>query len=247
MSLEEIRVLDDAEQVARTAAERFVTEAQTCIREGGRFTVVLSGGTTPLGLYRLLASEPWRSRVPWSRTVILFGDERHAGPDDERSNYRAAREALLDHVPVPEAHVHRMRGESADSSEAAEAYEILLQGLYPSSPWPRFDLVLLGVGRDGHTASLFPDTTALAEDDRWVASTAVPALDTWRLTLTLPALCAARELLFLAVGETKARVVAEAFGGETHAAVHPCERVVPTRGRRTVLIDREAASRLVQA
>jgi 6-phosphogluconolactonase len=246
MSLAEIHVHDDAADVARAAAESFVAASQTRIREGGRFTVVLAGGATPLGLYRLLASEPWRSRVPWSRTVALFGDERHVGPDDERSNYRAACEALLDHVPIPGAHVHRMRGEAADSDEAAEAYEILLQGLYPSSRWPRFDLVLLGVGRDGHTASLFPGTAAVTEPNRWVVSNAVPALDTWRLTLTLPALCAAREVLFLAVGESKARVVAEAFGDELAETAHPCARVLPTRGRRSVLIDREAASLLTR-
>ena len=239
-----IRPLDDAEAVALAAADRFLAAALEAVQERGRFVVVLSGGSTPSRMYRKLASDPLRSRIPWGQTVVLFGDERHVGPNDEQSNYRTAREALLDRVPIPPDRVHRMRGELEDAEASSAAYESILHGLFPDAHAPRFDLLLLGIGEDGHTASLFPGTEALEESSRWVAANHVPKLDGWRITLTFPALCAAREICFVITGENKARVVAEAFGGLPHPTVHPCERVVPVEGHRVILVDREAASQL---
>ncbi len=239
-----IRQLDDPEAVALAAADRFLAAALEAVQERGRFVVVLSGGSTPSRMYRNLAADPRYSRTPWARTVVLFGDERHVGPDHEQSNYRAAREALLDRVPVPPDRVHRMRGELEDARASSAEYESILHGLFPDADSPRFDLLLLGIGEDGHTASLFPETEALEESSRWVAANHVPKLDGWRITLTFPALSAAREICFLITGENKARVVAEAFGNLPHPTVHPCERVVPVEGRRVILVDREAAAQL---
>ncbi len=238
----EVRVLEDAETLARTAAELFAEAGLQAVASRGRFVAVLAGGSTPARSYRLLADEPLRSRVPWPSTVILFGDERAVGPADERSNYRMAREALLDHVPLAASSVHRIRGE-IDPAAAAREYEGLLRDLFPGGATPRFDLVLLGMGEDGHTASLFPASAALDETERWVSTSAAPRLATPRITLTLPALNAARQVVFLIAGASKAPAFAQAFGGAPHATPHPCERVVPVRGRLTVLVDRAAARR----
>lgn len=175
---------------------------------------------------------------------MLFGDERCVPADHPQSNYRLARELLFDPVRVPSRNVHRMRGELDDPVAAAASYETVLRELFRGAPLPRFDLLLLGVGQDGHTASLFPGTAALRESSRWVVANHVPQLASWRLTLTLPALCAARRILFLVTGESKARVLAEAFGGSPHEPPYPCERVVPLDGQREVLADRAAASLL---
>jgi 6-phosphogluconolactonase len=154
-----------------------------------------------------------------------------------------ARETLLDPLEIPEHHVLRMKGEQTPA-DAARRYEVRLGDLFLNRPKRRFDLLLLGIGADGHTASLFPGTAALDEQERWVAANEVPQLDAWRLTLTLRALNASRRVIFMATGQEKAAVVAEAFGGVEHATVHPCERVAPPYGRRDVLIDQAAASRM---
>jgi 6-phosphogluconolactonase len=240
-------VLADAEAVARAAAERFREAALDALRRRGRFVAVLAGGSTPRLLYRQLAADSGRPPLPWASTVVLFGDERAVGPDHADSNYRMARESLLDHVGVPARQVHRMRGEAGDLHGAAAEYEALVRGLFPADGGPRFDLLLLGVGEDGHTASLFPGSSALDERQRWVVAHHVPRLGAWRITLTLPALCAARRILFLASGEAKSRAVAEAFGGLPHPAPHPCEQVAPLDGSREVLLDRPAARLLGRA
>jgi 6-phosphogluconolactonase len=233
-------VLPDAAAAARAAAERFRRAAVGARDERGRFVVVLSGGSTPRTLYSLLAT---CRDLPWPATHVLFADERCVSPEDERSNYRMVRESLLSKVPVPDRHVHRMRGE-LEPETAALGYEGELRALFPGCEWPACDLALLGVGADGHTASLFPGTRALAERERWVAAHEVPQLASWRLTLTLPVLRAARQILFLVTGQEKARVVAEAFGGLPHGERYPCELVGPTRGVRAVLLDRAAGSML---
>ena len=237
MSTSTLRLERDADAVARAAAELFAASAHEALGRAGRFVVALAGGSTPRRLYEHLADEPHRSRLPWGATVVLFGDERCVAPDHPASNYHMAREALLDHVALAPENVHRLRGE-LDPAEAAHDYEALLRRE------PRIDLLLLGIGADGHTASLFPGTTALEERDAWVVANHVPQLGEWRLTLTLPALSAARQVVFLATGASKARVVAEAFGGAAHPLVHPCELVVPADGERVVFVDREAAAGL---
>lgn len=230
-----------ADAVADAAAKRFLETAKRAVAKTDRFIVVLAGGSTPRRLYELLAAKPYRSAVPWSKTFFVFGDERCVAPDHEDSNFRMVREALLDPLEIPELHVLRMKGEQKPP-EAARRYEVRLHDLFLLRPRKRFDLTLLGIGTDGHTASLFPGTAALDEQDRWVVANHVPKLDAWRLTLTFKALNASRRVIFLATGAEKARVVAEAFGGLEHPEPHPCERVAPPQARREVLIDHDAAA-----
>ncbi len=191
----------------RAAADRVVGSAAAAIAARGRFDWALAGGSTPEQLYRLLASDAYAARVDWARVHVFFGDERCVPPDHADSNYRMAQHSLLRAVALPEANVHRMAGELPPEA-AAERYEAELErhfGLGVGSGFPRFDLVLLGMGGDGHTASLFPGTAALAESRRWVVANSVPALGVTRLTLTLPVLNAAASVLFLVSGADKAQ------------------------------------------
>lgn len=242
-----VLTLADAASVAETAVEIFVATATAAVETRGRFVVVLAGGSTPRTLYELLARAEHGSRVPWDRTWVLFGDERCVPPEDGDSNYGMVQRTLLSRVAVPPEQVLRMQGELPHASRAAHFYEESLRELYPDAAWPRFDLVLLGIGADGHTASLFPGHDALHEDSRWVTAAYLSERGTWRLTLTLPALRAARQILFLATGEAKAEPVAQAFGGMPHDIALPAELVVPTDGSREVLVDRAAAAMLPPA
>jgi 6-phosphogluconolactonase len=234
----------DPEAVARAAAEEFASAAEQAVAARGRFTVALSGGTSPQRLHALLAdpAAPFRARVAWDRTHVFFGDERPVPPDHPESNYGAARATLLAHVPV--ASVHRMRGEDPG---AAESYEDELRsffGVPPGGEPPRLDLVLLGLGPDGHTASLFPGNAALEERVRWVISPFVERLGTRRVTLTYPVLDRARAVLFEVNGAQKAEVVARVLAPAPGTPPLPAARVAPKDGRLAWILDREAASAL---
>ena len=231
------------ELVAKAAAKRFLETAKHAVEKYDRFIVVLAGGSTPRGLYRLLTESPYREKVPWRQTYFVFGDERCVPPEDESSNYHMVHETLFRPLEIPETRVLRMKGERVPE-DAARRYEVRLSDLFLNLPKRHFDLTLLGIGKDGHTASLFPGTAALQEKERWVVANEVPQLDTWRLTLTFKALNASRRVIFLATGEDKAQVIAEAFGGVEHAEPYPCERVLPLHVRREVLIDHPAASKI---
>ena len=231
----------DAEAIADAAARRVLESAKRAVEKHDRFIVVLAGGSTPRALYRRLTAAPYREKMPWSRSYFVFGDERCVPPDHEESNYRMVSECLLDPLEIPAHQVLRMKGEQVPV-EAARRYEVRLGDLFLHPTKRHFDLVLLGVGTDGHTASLFPGTAALEEQERWVVANEVPALGAWRLTLTFKALNTARRVIFLATGADKAQVVAEAFGGLPHDTPYPCERVVPLHARREVLLDHAAAS-----
>ncbi|BDG10032.1 6-phosphogluconolactonase [Anaeromyxobacter paludicola] len=223
-----LRRVRDAEAVARAAAEELVLAAARAVAARGAFTLALAGGTTPRRLYALLAAEPFRGRVPWDRTQVFFGDERPVPPDHPDSNYRMAREALLDHVPV--AGVHRIRGEDP---AAAERYEEELRrwfGIPPGGAPPRLDLALLGLGADGHTASLFPGSLALDERVRWVVSPFVARLGSRRTTLTLPVLDRARAVIFLVSGGEKAPALARALAPAPGDEPLPAARVQPAGG-----------------
>jgi 6-phosphogluconolactonase len=239
----QIHSYTDPEAVAEAAAKRFLDSAKRAVHKADRFNVVLAGGSTPRMLYQLLTRDPYRESVPWRRTYFVFSDERCVPPDDGASNYRMVHETLLAPLEIPEHHVLRMKGEQVPA-EAAQRYEVRLGDLFLYRPQRHFDLVLLGIGTDGHTASLFPGTAALEEGERWVVANQVPQLDAWRLTLTFRALNSARRVIFLATGEQKAQVIAEAFGGVAHDEPHPCERVAPLHARREVLLDRAAAARM---
>jgi len=246
-----IVTFSDPSALARAVAEDFRDRARDAVAARGRFVAVLAGGSTPRATYRALAAPGLAATVPWRETILLFGDERSVGPDHSRSNYRMVRAELLDRVPIPSANVHRMRGELAPEVAAVE-YEDVLAEIAPvpaaadgaTDTEPRFDLVLLGLGPDGHTASLFPGTAALDERHALVVAQFVPQQDEWRLTLTLPALTSARHVAFLVTGADKAQTVAEVFGRAPHHGVHPAERVVPTGGTRAVFLDAEAAALL---
>jgi 6-phosphogluconolactonase len=242
----EIRVLDDAEAVAHAAAEEFVAQAGAAAAAQGRFSVALSGGSTPRALYGLLASEPYRQRVDWSKVHVFFGDERCVPPDDSQSNYRMAREALLDRVLLPAENVHRPRGE-IDPAQAADDYERLLrewfQPRHAAAVAHTFDLVLLGMGDDGHTASLFPGTAAVRQCDRWVVAHFVEQVDMWRITLTPPVINAAAEVAFLVEGAHKASRLREVLQGPMEPGRLPAQIIRP-QGRLLWLVDRAAAARL---
>jgi 6-phosphogluconolactonase len=200
---------------------------------------VLAGGSTPKATYGILARD-YAERIDWSRVHVFFGDERNVPPDHEDANYRMAREALLDHVPI--GGVHRMRGE-LPPDEAAAAYEVELREFFGAEKLPRFDLILLGIGGDGHTASLFPETPALEVHDRWVVANPVPKLDTTRITLTVPVINAARSVVFLAAGKDKAEALKEILEGDADPREYPAKLVQPPVGPEWML-DRAAAGSL---
>jgi 6-phosphogluconolactonase len=243
----ELVVLDDAAALATEAAARLAAAAGEAVEARGRFAIGLSGGSTPRVLYERLATPAWRDRVPWSRSEIFWGDERSVPPEHPDSNYRLARTALLDPVGIPPERVHRMAGEAADPRAAAAAYETEIArvlGGVPGEAPPAFDLVLLGLGPDGHTASLFPGTPALAERRRWAVENPVPRLGTVRLTLTFPILNRARDILFLVAGADKAAVLREVLEGPADPARLPAQGVRAEAGRLAWLVDRAAAAAL---
>ena len=239
-----IRIFSDSADLTQATAEHITGLAAASIDQHGRFSLVLSGGSTPRGLYALLASETFADRIDWPRVFVFWGDERCVPPDDADSNYLMARETLLDHVPLPPENIHRIAGE-IDPQSAAEAYEHRLRDFFaPTHTRPRFDLVLLGMGGDGHTASLFPGTAALDETTRWVVANFVPRLDTWRITLTLPALNSAANVLFLVTGSDKSDRLAEVLEPAASATAYPAQRIRPDDGQVQWMVDRAAAARL---
>ena len=225
-----IRIFENSRELARGAAEHFVELAQR-----NHFTVALSGGSTPKILYQLLADpdKPFRARAPWSNVHFYWSDERHVPPDHPDSNYRMAHEAMLSRVPVPESNVHRVNGENPSAQEAADEYEQILE--------PRLDLILLGLGTDGHTASIFPGSDVLHETKRLVAAPWVEKLNTYRITMTLPMLNNGASVLFLVSGSEKAEIVREVLEGPKK---YPAQFVQPTNGELIWMLDRDAAAGL---
>jgi 6-phosphogluconolactonase len=238
-------VCEDVDALNREAAARFVRRSEDAVATRGRFTVALSGGSTPRSLYELLACAPWRKRIAWTATHVFWGDERCVPPDHRDSNYRMAYQALLAHVPIPVENVHRMRGE-IEPSAAAEACEYDVRAAFDLAPGkpPRFDLILLGLGDDGHTASLFPGTVALIEQGHWVVANWVEKLNAYRLTLTPPVLNAAHEVIFLVAGAGKAGILSQVLHGERRPDRYPAQVVQPTQGILVWLVDRAAAAEL---
>jgi 6-phosphogluconolactonase len=228
-----VQLYETPEALAEAAARAFVDRAAESIAERGRFAVALAGGSTPKATYGVLARDHAED-VDWPNVHVFFGDERTVPPDHEDSNYRMAREALLDRVPV--GSVHRMRGE-LPPDEAAASYETYLKQFFGGEAV--LDLVMLGIGGDGHTASLFPGTPALEVTDRLVVANPVPKLDTTRLTLTAPVLSAARAVNFLVAGEGKAEALREILEGDADPHRYPAKLVRPPGGP-TWFVDRAA-------
>jgi 6-phosphogluconolactonase len=246
-----VQILADAAEVAQAAAARVAEHAAAAAAARGQAAVALSGGSTPRALHARLADPagPFRARVPWSRLHVFWGDERHVPPEHPDSNYRMARETLLERVPVPPGQVHRIPAEEADASAAAARYEAVLRERFGA--WgrldgdrPRFDVVLLGLGPDGHTASLFPGTPAVREAGRLVAAPWVARLGTHRITLTPPALNAADLVLFVVTGADKAEALRAVLEGPPDPDAWPAQVVDPGAGQAVWLVDRAAASRL---
>jgi 6-phosphogluconolactonase len=239
----DVQVFDDAEAVTRAAADLFARLSREAVEQRGAFSVALSGGTTPRSVYELLASEEYRADVPWPKVHVFFGDERAVPPDHAESNYRMASEALLSRVPVPPENVHRIDG-LGDAAANASDYESVMRGFFGDAEWPRFDLVLLGMGDDGHTASLFPNTAALEESRAWVASNWVEKLGAWRITLTAPAINAARRVVFLVTGASKAERLREVLKGPHDPTRLPSQMIRPRDGSLSWYVDRAAAAKL---
>ena len=240
----EIKILPDSVALYRAAAEEFKRLAETAIAECGRFSVALSGGGTPRNVYSLLADN--YKGLPWDRIYIFFGDERHVPPTDADSNFRMANESLLSKVPIPESNVHRIRTE-LDPNAAAEDYEKQLREFFQlkGGGWPRFDLIWLGLGEVGDTASLFAGSEALIEASRRVAANWVQKLQTFRITLTFPVLNRAAEVVFLVSGENKARILSNVL--KPGAKKYPSQSVQPENGHLIWLLDQDAASLLQPA
>ncbi len=241
-----VRVVADPAALAAAAAAEVGAAARAAVGARGRFTVALAGGSTPLGLYRVLATRDGAADLPWPAVHFFWGDERHVPPDHPDSNYGAARAALLDRVPVPAENIHRIPAELADAEAAACAYEEELRRSFspPEGQPPRFDLVLLGLGADGHTASLFPGSAALGERERWVVAPRIEKLAARRITLTLPVLNAAARVLFLVSGQDKAGALREVLAGPRRPRKLPAQAVEPHDGEVNWIVDREAASEL---
>lgn len=242
----EVRVYDGEQQLAEAAARLVVDEARRAVGGSGRFSMALAGGSTPRATYALLARPPFSTDVPWELSHIFWGDERCVPAGDSRSNERMARETLLQHVAVPPGHVHPMRcGSGAEARQAAANYEDLLRTAAVGCP-PGLDLVLLGLGDDGHTASLFPGSAALREREHWVAESVGAGIR--RVTLTAPFINLAGLVVFLVSGATKARAVKQALEGtDESAAPLPAHLIQPAHGRLLWLLDQEAAALLAAA
>lgn len=239
-----LRVCQAADEMIVTAAELVVSAFQA---KAGRFRLVLAGGNTPRGLYQLLASEPFACQIDWSSVDFFWGDERTVPPDHVDSNYLMAKQSLLDPLQIDQQQIHRIVAENPDLAATAADYQQqiakVLDTPVDGSP-PSFDLILLGMGGDGHTASLFPHTAALSEESRWVVGNHVPQLSTDRVTMTVPLINQARQVLFLVAGDDKSDRLAEVLEGPYQPERLPSQMIRPQRGSVTWLVDSAAASKL---
>ncbi|HTR25014.1 MAG TPA: 6-phosphogluconolactonase [Terriglobales bacterium] len=240
-----ISILPTAADLFHAAAEEFTKAGRQAIGAQGRFTVALSGGSTPKSLYSLLAAS--YPDFPWARTYLFFGDERHVPPSDAESNYRMVSESLLSKIAIPAQNVFRVKAENPDAAAAATEYESQLKKFFglKANEFPRFDLILLGMGPDGHTASLFPDSEGLKETSKLVIANWVEKFKTHRLTFTFPVLNNAAEVIFLASGQDKAAMVHEVLE-VTHTPSYPSQQVQPSNGRLLWMLDEAAAARLTR-
>jgi 6-phosphogluconolactonase len=236
-------VYPDLQSFVDGAADFIAACGAQAIADRGRFTIALAGGSTPRPIYARLASAGYRERLDWSRVHVFFGDERCVPASDTRSNYRLACDTLLDHVRLPPVNIHRMQGE-IEPALAALSYEQELRSAFRLSSFPVFDLICLGLGDNGHTASLFPGTAALREQTRWVVAQYVEVVTAWRITFTAPLINAARHSAFLVEGAAKADVLARVLHGPYQPDVLPAQLVQPVSGQLHWLVDAEAAARV---
>lgn len=235
------------EDISVIGAERLAKLAKEAVRVNGRFTLSLAGGSTPRALYRLLSSGKYRNKIPWDKVHLFWGDERCVEPDHPESNYRMVKEMLLSAIDIPHENVHRIKGELGEA--AAPEYENTLKVNFgmDGHPFPRFDLVLLGMGDDGHTASLFPGTPAVSDEKRWVREVFVERFKSLRISLSPPVINSAAEIMLLVSGEGKAAVLKEVLGGAFDPGRYPAQILRRARGNVTWLVDEAAASLLPES
>ena len=239
-----IRVFNDLEALSQAAAEIFTDLAKHAIATRGSYSVALSGGHTPRRLYEILADSPYREQVHWEAVHIFWGDERCVPVDDPRSNFKMAQQALLNHVPVPENNIHPILGD-LPAAMAADQYETELRDFFEASP-AAFDLILLGLGENAHTASLFPHTPVLDEKERWVDEVYVAEQNMYRVTLTASLINQAREALFLVSGADKASALQGVLEGAYHPHELPAQLIRPNGAHPIWLVDKAAAHKLVE-
>jgi 6-phosphogluconolactonase len=246
--MNDIEIAPDAEALAHLAAEAFCSSATRAIAQRGKFTVALSGGRTPKALYQLLAKGiSYHGSLRWEDVYFFFGDERHVPPEHTESNFRMVNEALFKPASVPLENIFRVHAELPDADEAAAMYQKSMVDFFSpdlalEDGFPVFDLILLGTGPDGHTASLFPGSDALIEKRKWVVANWVAKFASRRITLTLPVLNRAREVLVLVSGEDKASIIKEIFNQSSAESHYPIQQVAPRRGRKHWLLDGPAYS-----
>jgi 6-phosphogluconolactonase len=240
----EVKIHSDADILVQEAAPFFMQTARDAVNARGRFVCALSGGTTPKGLFQQLTEEPYRSLIPWEKTFWFWVDERHVAFDHPDSNYRMTREFLLSKVPIPPENIFPMTNGTLPVERAASSYEMKLRKFFGGEGIPRFDLSLMGMGDDGHTASLFPSVEQLNEQEKWVVGYLVDAARKERVSLTFPILNASRELLVLAAGEKKAKMLKEVLEGPKDPPRYPIQYLRPTDGKLTFFLDSPAAKLL---
>src|SRR5215510_1966677 len=242
-STHEILICADAAELAREAARRFAEMAEAFTNNAGRFAVALSGGSTPKAMFQVLADKPFADSLPWRSIYFFWGDERCVPPDHPDSNYRMANETLLSKVPIPRENIFRIPAEDEDHERAAANYSETLRTFFAEER-PGLDLVFLGMGAEGHTASLFPGTTALQINDRVAVANYVEKFHSWRITLTAGAINRARNIIFLVVGTEKAPALKEVIKGQRNPELYPSQLIGPSHGELLWMVDEAAAKML---
>lgn len=242
ISKSDLFIFDDRDDLMMGAADEIATQAQEAVKKTGRFTLCLSGGSTPRRLYELLASEPWVKQMPWGKTHIFFGDERCVNQMDAQSNFKMITDALLSKVPIPKSNIHAPVGQDGNPEESAREYEQQLAEFFGNQPV--FDLVLLGLGTEGHTASIFPNSPAVGEKQKSVMAYRVDDEHGWRLTMTLPVINSARHIMFLVAGTEKQDIVGQIFSQTTNGHAIPATLVEPQTGMLSWYMDEAAAQKV---
>jgi 6-phosphogluconolactonase len=246
----EIRIFPDAAAIAKRAADELLKSATAAVQQKSRFTIVLAGGSTPKVLYSLLVSDPTiKAQVPWDKMDVFFGDERHVGPEHSESNFRMANDFMISKSPLKPNQVHRIKGEYEDAKKAASEYEQLIRSHFKlaDGEFPRFDVILLGMGNEGHTASLFPGTKALHADNRIVVQNWVGKLYTDRITLTARAINNAATVIFMITGSDKALALKGVLEGPVEPEQLPSQMIQPQNGQLLWLTDTTAGAMLSSA
>lgn len=235
-----VTIFNNKEEIAKHAADRFVTAATTAIAQRGKFIVALTGGSSPVGMYRLLATDEYQAKVNWEKVFVFWGDERWVPLADEKSNAKMSADALLNHVPIPHSNVFPMYSEKLRPEDAATEYENTIKNITGGNGV--FDLILLGMGDDAHTASLFPGETVLEEKTKWVCAHYLKSQEMFRITLTAPLINKAREIIVITFGVQKATALHSVLKGAYDPEKYPTQLIQPQNGTLSFLVDEAAAS-----